>query len=209
MPVPIGVAEVAVQHRHAVESLPESLHGLRREADFRHQHDRLPARGHHALDRLDVNFGLAAAGYAVDQHRLRPLGAEHIDDGFQGLLLILVELQRLLPGDGDVAGVALGDAAGSRLNQPLLPQRRDRRRGDTWRPASLRPAASAPARPPTPAKSRPAWREASGRRAGRAVPRQGPTGRRDGCRPWCEPPPAPLLPRPAPNRKGNGRQSSA
>jgi hypothetical protein len=41
--MPLGVAQVAVQHGHAVEARAESLAGLRREADLGHQHDRLPA----------------------------------------------------------------------------------------------------------------------------------------------------------------------
>ena len=72
VPVPLGVAQVAVQHGHRAEPLAEPLDRLRREADLRHQHDRLPAEMDHLLDRLDVDLGLAAAGHAVDEDRLVP-----------------------------------------------------------------------------------------------------------------------------------------
>ena len=69
VPVPLGVAQMAVQHGHRAEPRAEPLDRLRRQADLRHQHDRLPAEVDHLLDRLDVDLGLAAAGDAVDQDR--------------------------------------------------------------------------------------------------------------------------------------------
>ncbi len=69
VPMPLGVAEVAVEHGHRPEPPPETLDRLRREADLRHQHDRLAAVAHDLLDRLDVDLRLAAARDAVDQER--------------------------------------------------------------------------------------------------------------------------------------------
>ena len=43
MPMPLRVAQMTVQHGHAIEPGAKPFLGLRREADFRHQHDRLPA----------------------------------------------------------------------------------------------------------------------------------------------------------------------
>ena len=63
---------MAVQHRHAIESRAKAFLGLRRKADFRHQHDRLPAIAHHFLNRLNVNLGFAAAGDAVNENGFVP-----------------------------------------------------------------------------------------------------------------------------------------
>ena len=47
----LGVGKAGVQHRHGgAEARPKARLGLRREADFRHQHQRLPAGGEHRLD---------------------------------------------------------------------------------------------------------------------------------------------------------------
>ena len=51
------------------ETAAKPLDRLRREADLRHQHDRLAAEMDHLLDRLDVDLGLAAAGHAVNEYR--------------------------------------------------------------------------------------------------------------------------------------------
>ena len=88
VPVPFGVAQMAVQHGHLAEPRAEPLDRLRREADFRHQHDRLPAEMDHLLNRLDVDLGLAAAGHAVDQNRAMLAGIHGIEDRGQRLVLI-------------------------------------------------------------------------------------------------------------------------
>ena len=65
---PLMVGEPGVQHRHRrVEALAEPRHQLRRQPDLRHQHQRPPPRGEHALDQPQVDLRLAAAGDAV-QH---------------------------------------------------------------------------------------------------------------------------------------------
>ena len=87
----LGVAQVAVQHGHVVEPRAEPVDRLRREADLRHQHDRLAAEVDHLLDRLDVDLGLAAAGHAVDQQRLVVPTVERLEDRVESLLLIGVE----------------------------------------------------------------------------------------------------------------------
>ena len=65
----LGVAEMAVQHRHLAAAAAEALDGLRRQADLRHQHQRLLALAHHFLDGPQVDLRLAAAGDAVQQER--------------------------------------------------------------------------------------------------------------------------------------------
>ena len=54
-----GIAQVTVQHGHGAEPLAKSLDRLRRQADFRHQHDRLATVPDHFLNRLNVDFRLA------------------------------------------------------------------------------------------------------------------------------------------------------
>ena len=66
MLVPLDIAHVAVQHGHAVEPGAKPAHGLRRETDFGHEQNRLPAEAHDFLNGLHVDFGFAAAGDAMD-----------------------------------------------------------------------------------------------------------------------------------------------
>ncbi len=67
--VAFDVAQMAVQYGDAIEAGAETTDGLRREADFGHEQDGLPSEADDVFDRLDVNFGLAAAGDAVDENR--------------------------------------------------------------------------------------------------------------------------------------------
>ena len=78
----LGVGERGMQHRdrHG-ETFAEARHELRREPDFRHQHQRAPAAAQRVLHRVQIDLGLAAAGDAIQQegreasrapHRWRP-----------------------------------------------------------------------------------------------------------------------------------------
>ena len=60
------------QHRHA-QARAEARQRLRRQPDFRHQHQRLPARGQAVANRLQVDLGLAAAGDAFEQQGAKAL----------------------------------------------------------------------------------------------------------------------------------------
>ena len=88
---------MAVQHRDLPEPRAEALFGLRGEADFRHQHNRLPPEVEHFLDGLDVDFGLAAARDAVHQDRLVPARLERGQDRTERRLLVGIERQVRLP----------------------------------------------------------------------------------------------------------------
>ena len=73
--VPLAFGQMAVQNRDRVlrfgKTALESLHGLRRERNFRNEHDGgFPARQGRA-DRLQINFRLSAPGHAMQQNRLR------------------------------------------------------------------------------------------------------------------------------------------
>jgi len=85
-----------VQHGHPRKPRAEPTYRLRREADFRHQHDRLAAEVDHLLDRLDVNLRLAATGYAVDQDRLGLSRVQRSKDRIERHLLIRVEYEMVL-----------------------------------------------------------------------------------------------------------------
>ena len=69
VPMPFGVAEVAVEDGDPGEPATEPSDRLRRQADLGDQHDRLPSPRHDPLDRRKVDLGLAAAGHSVDQER--------------------------------------------------------------------------------------------------------------------------------------------
>ena len=128
MLVPLDVAQMAVQHGHAVEPRAEPADRLRREADLRHQHDRLPAEAHDLLDRLDVDFGLAAAGDAVNQNRAMLGRMQRFANRGQRRDLIGVQLVRRLS-RGCTLPSALAARSARRVvgDQPLLAQRVDRR----------------------------------------------------------------------------------
>ena len=67
----LGVAEMAVQDRDVAAAAAEALDRLRRQADLRHQHQRFLALPDHFLDGPQIDLGLAAAGDAVQQERLK------------------------------------------------------------------------------------------------------------------------------------------
>ena len=46
----LGVAQMAVQHGHLAAAAAKTLDRLRRQADFRHHHQRFLALPHHLLD---------------------------------------------------------------------------------------------------------------------------------------------------------------
>ena len=138
LPMPFGVAEVAVQHGHPLEPRAEPLQGLRREADFRDQHDRLPAETDHLLDGLDVDFRLAAAGNPVDQDGLLPPAVQGLEDRLEGRLLVVVEHPPLRLRGGRFLGPPLMEPFGPGDDQPLLPQGSNRGLRDFGHPGQLR-----------------------------------------------------------------------
>ena len=90
---PLLLVQPGMQQRDRHRKAPrEALHQLRREADFRRQHQRLFPLRQHLRDRTEVNLGLAATGDAMQQKRMKP--AEPGADGTCGGLLVRVEFRR-------------------------------------------------------------------------------------------------------------------
>ena len=124
---------MAMQHRDGIESATEPPDCLRREADFGHQHDRLPAVAHHFANRLNVNLGLPAAGHAVQQKRLVPTGTQHRENCRQCGPLVAIQLEVVLLFDLSDVGLETVGSATRGENQPLLFQRIDRSRAAAGR----------------------------------------------------------------------------
>ena len=71
--VAIGESGMQHRHRHAKASL-KPLQQLRRQADFRHQHQALLTRRALRFNAVQVDLGLAAAGDALQQERCVSVG---------------------------------------------------------------------------------------------------------------------------------------
>ena len=72
VPGPVGVLQVAMEDRDVAIPPLEGANGLRRQADFRDQHQRLFALAHHFADSAQVQLRFAAAGDPVQKDRLEP-----------------------------------------------------------------------------------------------------------------------------------------
>ena len=99
--VPFDVAQVAVQHGHAIEPGAKPADRLRREADLRHEQNCLPAKADNFFDRLDVDFGFAAAGDAVNENRAMLCGLQRLANRGQALALDRDSAQARLSSCGD------------------------------------------------------------------------------------------------------------
>ena len=61
---------MTVQHGDRFKPAAKPANRLRRQADLRHEHDRLPAVRHRLGNGADINFCLAAAGHAMQHEGL-------------------------------------------------------------------------------------------------------------------------------------------
>ncbi len=111
--------EVAVEDgdegplRAAGETGLETLDGLWRQRYFRHEDDGAPAHFQGAGDGLQIDFGLAAAGDAVEEEGGAFRSLQGGDDFRQGALLLAVHDERLRGQNGFAGvGVALGNLRG-------------------------------------------------------------------------------------------------
>src|SRR6266446_8472065 len=89
---------MAVQDRDRVlrfgEATFETLDRLRRERNFRDEHNRAATARERRGNCLQINFGLAAAGHAVQQNRARTLRRmERFRDLLQGKDLLFIQLK--------------------------------------------------------------------------------------------------------------------
>ena len=88
-----AVVQTRVEYRYRkVEAAPEPFHHLRGEPDLRDQQQGLAPVGHHLLNGLQVDFGLAAASNAF-QHRAMEL-PQAVGDSVDGPLLRRAQCQR-------------------------------------------------------------------------------------------------------------------
>ncbi len=134
-----GQAAMQRGHRQAGKTAAHVVFELRRQVDFRHQDQdlRIGVRRQAARDRLQIDFGLAAAGHAIEQHgriaagvgnrfdRLELLGIEAGGAGNRGIRCgACRELGELLQGLVERRGLfgtqALGQAGQRHLAQRAL-----------------------------------------------------------------------------------------
>ncbi len=87
--VALALAQGRVHHGHDVaEPGLEAPHGLGRERDLGHEHDRPAPRRQRRLHRPQVHLGLARAGHAMKQELAVTGGGQGRQDRVQGRLLI-------------------------------------------------------------------------------------------------------------------------
>ena len=73
----LGPGEAAVERADlAGKASVESIQQLGCQRDFRDQHETATPKLVHSLHGTDVNFGLAAAGYAMEQERFKAAGGD-------------------------------------------------------------------------------------------------------------------------------------
>ena len=85
----------AVEHGHLVPKTGgEPPHHLGRQHDLRHQDHGPPPPAQYFLNQTEIDLGLAAAGDALEQHRLRLPGLRQGPDTLKGRLLFLIEDDR-------------------------------------------------------------------------------------------------------------------
>ena len=93
VPGPLGGGQMRMQYRDAIKPGAESLPRLRGQADFGNQHDRLPTKLNHFLNRANVDFGFAAAGDPVHQESSMRVRFDVLADGLSASFLFRIENQ--------------------------------------------------------------------------------------------------------------------
>jgi hypothetical protein len=80
--LPLTVGQSGVEQGDPFpETLAKTLHELRCEADFWHQHQGLAPLGEHRLNEVEIDLGFTATGHAVEQAWVKvvQLGADAVD----------------------------------------------------------------------------------------------------------------------------------
>ena len=91
--VALAVGEAAVLDGDALaECLPEQERGGRRQRDFRNEHQHAAARCPDLRRQADVDFGLAAAGDAVQQRDVKRARIGEFAEAAERLLLLACQL---------------------------------------------------------------------------------------------------------------------
>ena len=70
MPVTFRITQVTVKHGDRVEPSAKSTNRLRRQADLRHKHNRLPPVTHDLLNGSNIDLRLTTPGHAMQEERL-------------------------------------------------------------------------------------------------------------------------------------------
>ena len=161
-----------MHHPHLPGEAPqEAADGLGRQGDLGHQHDGLFALAQHLRHRLQVNFGLAGAGHAVQQEGPRrlasPGGRQPLQHSCQDALLVRGQPGRRRQDGGNIGhrvapGLRLSQDDQLELGQLFQVGRRFHRSG-------RRPRAAPQARAPGPGSAG-STGGARPRRSGRAQP---------------------------------------
>ena len=76
------------RRRHGAEAILEAFQPLRGEGDFGQQHQDLPAGGEGRCDGLEIDLGLAGAGYAIEQGRGEGMRQHLVDQALRGHRLL-------------------------------------------------------------------------------------------------------------------------
>ena len=109
---PFAGAQPAVQNRDIIRKpRPEPADRLRRERDFRHQHDRLLAGADAALNTAHIDLGFSASGHAVQQKGFACAGVERADNGVNRRTLRFGWHNRAFAGGRFLVRPAKGDMA--------------------------------------------------------------------------------------------------
>ena len=88
-----GVTQMTVEHGHIGKAALKAANRLRSQADFRDQYDCLAAIADNFANRLNVDFGLAAASDAMQKESAMLTAAQDGVDAVEGLRLIGIQLQ--------------------------------------------------------------------------------------------------------------------
>ena len=125
--VPFAFAEAAVDDGDAfAEPSPKAPDELRRERDFRHEHEHTAPEGEGSFRSPQVHLGFSGCRDALEQERARLALLEAFGDGADGALLSGIELGRRVRGRFDAERVDAFVAARD-FDQPRLVELRDRR----------------------------------------------------------------------------------
>src|SRR5262249_54004470 len=129
--MPFRVSQMAMQDGYRLEPAAETADRLRGQAGFGNEHDCLSPVGDDFFNRSDIDFGLAASSYAVQQQCAMSVLPDDIQDRIDRPLLIVVH-DDLCMDFGRLFHALTEDAISLRDDQSFFAQTLNRR-GTTFR----------------------------------------------------------------------------